>query len=179
MEKNKNSGYQLRMKYQIIIDTNLEEHLLRSCRGRRKGGRGCGAIVVIVVVLKCQHVSSTLWAYERQRDVDDIESNFQILSFPHGVGSLPPAFVQRQTRCSGSIAPQSGSAKTIPFQFCSERNKIFKAQSKSKYDTEFFLLNIVIHCLVNMHKLWKRFCVIVLDATPGNWYSSLLSLAWK
>ena len=117
--------------------------------------------------------------FERQKDADDIAQNCQILSFPHGEGSLPPAFVQRQTRCSGSIAPQSGSAKTIPFQFCSERNKIFKAQSKSKYDTDFILLNIVIHCLVNMHKLWKRFCVIVLDATPGNWYSSLLSLAWK
>ena len=96
-------------------------------------------------------------------------------------GSLPPAFVQRQTRCSGSIAPQSGSAKTIPFQFCSGNNKIYKykAQSKIKYDTDFILLNIVIHCLVNMHKLRKRFCVIVLDAAPGNWYSSLLSLAWK
>ena len=92
-------------------------------------------------------------------------------------GSLPPAFVQRQTRCSGSIAPQSGSAKTIPFQFCNGNNKIYKykAQSKIKYDTDFILLNIAMHCLVNMHKLWKRFCVIVLDAAPGNWYSSLLS----
>ena len=119
--------------------------------------------------------------FERQKYVDDIESNFQILSFPHGVGSLPPAFVQRQTRCSGSIAPQSGSAKTIPFQFCNGNNKIYKykAQSKIKYDTDFILLNIAMHCLVNMHKHCKRFCVIVLDATPGNWYSSLLSLAWK
>ena len=37
------------------------------------------------------------------------------------------------------------------------------------------LWSIVMHCLVNMHKLWKRFFVIVLDAAPGNWYSSLLS----
>ena len=119
--------------------------------------------------------------FERQKDADDIAQNCQILSCPHGVGSLPPASVQRQTRCSGSIAPQSGSAKTIPFQFCSGNNKIYKykAQSKIKYDTDFILLNIAMHCLVNMHKLWKRFCVIVLDATPGNWYSSLLSLAWK
>ena len=115
--------------------------------------------------------------FERQKDVDDIAQNCQILSFPRGVGSLPPAFVQRQTRCSGSIAPQSGSAKTIPFQFCNGNNKIYKykAQSKIKYDTDFILLNIAMHCLVNMHKLWKRFCVIVLDAAPGNWYSSLLS----
>ena len=67
IEKNKKFGHQLRMLYQIMIDTNLEEHLLRSCRGRRKGGRGCGAIVVIVVVLKCQHVSSTLWALNTRR----------------------------------------------------------------------------------------------------------------
>ena len=113
--------------------------------------------------------------FECQKDADDIAQNCQILSFPRGVGSLPPVSVQRQTRCSGSIAPQSGSAKTIPFQLCSERNKIYIAQSKSKYDTDFILLNIVMHCLVNMHKLWKRFFVIVHDAAPGNWYSSLLS----